>query len=63
MGGKARVRMHGGASTGPRTAAGLARIMKARTIHGGRSAEMKALRRAFAKERRLTRGLLRWAEE
>ena len=63
MEGKARCRMHGGASTGPRTAAGLARIMKARTIHGGRSAEMKTLRRAFVEERRLTRGLLRWAEE
>ena len=63
MGGKARVRMHGGASTGPRTAAGLARIKAARTIHGGRSAAMLELRRAIADERRATRELLRWAEE
>jgi hypothetical protein len=29
-----RCRMHGGASTGPRTAQGLQRIVQARTIHG-----------------------------
>jgi hypothetical protein len=31
--------MHGGASTGPRTAEGLQRIVRARTVHGGYSAE------------------------
>ncbi|MXP65632.1 hypothetical protein E0493_19980 [Roseomonas sp. M0104] len=40
-----RCRMHGGTSTGPRTAEGLARIRTARTTHGGRSAEMRSLRR------------------
>lgn len=40
-----RCRMHGGASTGPRTAEGLACIREARTIHGNRGAEMRALRR------------------
>ena len=29
-----RCRMHGGASTGPRTAAGLARMVAAKTTHG-----------------------------
>ena len=36
--------MHGGASTGPKTAAGLARICKARTVHGLYGAEMAELR-------------------
>ena len=43
-----RCRLHGGCSTGPRTAEGLARIRAARTIHGGRSAEMRELRSAIA---------------
>ena len=34
-----RCRMHGGSSTGPKTAEGLARIRAARTIHGRYSAE------------------------
>ena len=40
-----RCRMHGGASTGPRTPEGLQRIVKARTVHGAYSAEMRELRR------------------
>src|SRR3954471_17429011 len=32
---------HGGASTGPRTPEGLQRIVKARTVHGGYSAESR----------------------
>lgn len=40
--GRTRCRMHGGASTGPRTAAGLARLRAARTVHGRYSAEMRA---------------------
>jgi hypothetical protein len=36
--------MHGGASTGPRTAEGLQRIVQARTVHGAYSTEMRALR-------------------
>jgi len=39
-----RCRMHGGGSTGPKTAAGLARWRAAVTIHGGRSREMKEFR-------------------
>jgi hypothetical protein len=36
-----RCRMHGGASTGPRTPEGLQRIARARTVHGGYSAESR----------------------
>ena len=50
-----RCRMHGGTSTGPRTAEGLARLREARTIHGGCSAEMMELRRAIAALRRQAR--------
>jgi hypothetical protein len=39
-----RCRMHGGCSTGPKTAEGLARLRAARTIHGGRGAEARDLR-------------------
>jgi hypothetical protein len=41
-----RCRLHGGASTGPRTRGGLERCRKARWRHGEFSAEEKALRRA-----------------
>ena len=34
--------MHGGRSTGPRTAEGLARLRAARTIHGRYSAQARA---------------------
>src|ERR1700684_1442187 len=40
-----RCRMHGGRSTGPRTAKGLERIRAARTTHGWRTAEMALLRK------------------
>lgn len=43
--GNGRCRMHGGASTGPRTAEGVARVSKARTRHGLYGAEMRELRR------------------
>ncbi len=43
-----RCRMHGGASTGPRTPEGLARLRAARTRTGLHTAEMVALRRALA---------------
>jgi hypothetical protein len=42
MRGKLRCRMHGGCSTGPRTAEGLARLRQARTIHGRYGAEVRA---------------------
>ncbi|MGE0164664.1 MAG: HGGxSTG domain-containing protein [Dongiaceae bacterium] len=41
-----RCRMHGGLSTGPRTAEGRARCASARRTHGFYSAEITALRRA-----------------
>jgi len=50
-----RCRMHGGTSTGPRTAEGLQRIVQARTVHGAYGAEMRALRmllRALGKNQR-----------
>jgi hypothetical protein len=43
-----RCRMHGGLSTGPRTAAGRARCAAARRTHGLYAADMVALRRAGA---------------
>ena len=43
-----RCRLHGGCSTGPRTAEGLARIRAARTIHGERGAEAREFRSAVA---------------
>ena len=39
-----KCRMHGGASTGPKTPEGRARIAAARTIHGGYGAVMRAMR-------------------
>jgi hypothetical protein len=39
-----RCRLHGGCSTGPRTAEGLERLRAARTIHGGRGEQARALR-------------------
>ena len=39
--GKRRCRMHGGASTGPRTQEGLARLRSARTTHGGYTGELR----------------------
>jgi hypothetical protein len=58
MRGKARCRMHGGASTGPRTAEGLARLRAARTIHGRYGAEAVAFRRHCVVLRRRVRVLL-----
>ena len=40
-----RCRMHGGASTGPRTPEGLAKLVAARTKHGRHGAARRALRR------------------
>ena len=47
-----RCRMHGGRSTGPRTAEGLERLRAARTIHGGYGAEARAFFR-WVRELRL----------
>ncbi len=57
-----RCRMHGGASTGPRTAEGLQRIVQARTVHGAYGAEMRALRRmlrSLDEEQRRLLGLVK----
>ncbi len=40
-----RCRMHGGASTGSKTASGLVRVRTAAWVHGGRSREMTEFRR------------------
>jgi hypothetical protein len=56
-----RCRLHGGKSTGPRTAAGLERIRRAVTKHGFYSqaliAERRRVRRLFAEARSLLAGL------
>ena len=53
-----RCRMHGGLSTGPRTAEGRARCAAARRTHGFYSAEMVALRRTGAALCRRMDGLI-----
>jgi hypothetical protein len=52
-----RCRFHGGKSTGPRTAAGLANSRAARRTHGGYSAEIIDLRQAAAAHARRVRAL------
>src|SRR5262252_9440270 len=54
-----RCRMHGGASTGPRTPAGLARSRRANWKHGRYSAEARALR----KRRQWEAEIDRWEAE
>jgi hypothetical protein len=50
-----RCRMHGGASTGPRTVEGLARMRVAKTKHGHYTAEAVAFRRWVTEMLRATR--------
>jgi len=52
-----RCRLHGGKSTGPRTAAGRERCRRARWVHGGRSAAFAGMRREGAARRRRIRAL------
>jgi len=59
--GNGRCRMHGGLSTGPRTAEGLARARRARWKHGFDSAETRALRREAAQTARNLAALVRLA--
>lgn len=47
MRGSLRCRMHGGASTGPRTAEGLKRMRASKVTHGLRTKEMQELRRVL----------------
>ena len=53
-----RCRMHGGMSTGPRTAEGLERSRKARWQHGYHSAQAKADRLEARRELQTVRALL-----
>jgi hypothetical protein len=57
-----RCRMHGGKSTGPRTAGGLMPLRQARTINGGRSAEMIKLRRQMVVGAKLRRAIIKAIE-
>jgi len=52
-----RCRMHGGLSTGPRTAEGRERCRRARLTHGGYSAHVRALRTAARSHQRRVRAL------
>jgi len=49
--------MHGGSSTGPKTAIGLANIAKARRVHGLYSKEVRMLRARVAEMLLLARVL------
>jgi hypothetical protein len=53
-----RCRVHGGTSTGPKTEAGLARIVAARTRHGRYSAEARMVAAMIREMRREARRLL-----
>ena len=53
---------HGGASTGPRTKDGLARLTEARTIHGKFTKDKRAAARRFAEQGRQMRGELKELE-
>jgi len=54
--------LHGGASTGPRTEAGLASLTQARTKHGKFIKEKRAAARRFAEQGRHMRGELKELE-
>jgi hypothetical protein len=58
--GKKRCRMHGGLSTGPRTAAGLARSKRARWKHGRFSAEARQEMAHFRELLRESRDMADW---
>lgn len=57
-----RCRMHGGASTGPRTPEGLARARRGNWKHGRYTARAIALRRMIAKAGRDLEEMIRAAE-
>jgi len=57
-----RCRVHGGASTGPRTKDGLKRLTEARTTHGKFTKEKRAEARRFAEQGRQMRGELKELE-
>jgi hypothetical protein len=53
-----RCRLHGGASTGPKTKEGLERCRRARLLHGRRSVEAVAERKKAVLAAKLTRANL-----
>ena len=55
--------MHGGGSTGPKTAEGIARVRAARWKHGEHSASAKASRAALRAFIRQTRDLIKTVNE
>ena len=57
-----RCKLHGGASTGPRTKDGLARLTEVRTKHGLYTKEKRAEARRFAEEGRQMRSELKELE-
>jgi hypothetical protein len=57
-----RCKLHGGASTGPRTKHGLTRLTEARTKHGKFTKEKRAEARRFAEQGRQMRGELKELE-
>jgi len=58
-----RCRVHGGLSTGPRTAEGLARSRRSNWKHGYYSAEAKQVRREARRQFRLLRQLIAAGDE
>ncbi len=54
-----RCKLHGGASTGPRTKDGLARLTAAKTTHGKYTKKKRAEARRFAEQGRQMRGELK----
>ena len=57
-----RCKLHGGASTGPRTKDGLARLTEAKIKHGRFTKEKRAAARRFAEQGRQMRGELKELE-
>ena len=60
---KTRCRLHGGASTGPRTEKGLARLTAARTTHGKYAKEKRAIAKQRAAIGRRVMGELKRIEQ
>jgi len=57
MRGRSKCRMHGGGSCGP-SPEGIGRIRVARTVHGGRGAEGRELRKMIAELKAATKRLI-----
>ena len=57
-----RCKLHGGASTGPRTKDGLARLVASKTTHGLYTKEKRAAARRFAEQGRQMRAELQEIE-